>query len=127
MLYLAADGDDVGNHLEYYVLINDIQSLTRFSAIFQSAMSWLRTELTERLDATIIICDGDTLLATLPSDHSSIEAIERIRISFAGQTQGTCTLSMGLGRTPREAYFALKLAKVSGKNRIQCIEGFANE
>lgn len=128
MLYLAADGDDVGNRLEYYMLVNEIQPLNRFSAKFQSAMSWLEEELTTKLGATIILCGGDTLLATLPSNCCSMEALEAIRIDFEKQqtedtedAEDTCTLSVGLGKTPREAYLALKLAKASGKNCVQQI------
>jgi GTP cyclohydrolase III len=117
MLYLAVDGDDVGHRIEYFMLINEAESLASFSATFQSAMSWLKEELANELGATIIMCGGDNLLASVPPDSCLTEIIERIRTDFAERVQST--LSIGLAKTPREAYLALKLAKASGKDRIQ--------
>jgi GTP cyclohydrolase III len=119
MLYLAIDGDDIGNHLEYSMLTNEVQSLIEFSMLFQSAMTWLSKMLQDKLGAAIILCEGDTLLATLPSDNYSIEVLEQMRAEFRERTESSCTLSAGVGSTPREAYLALKLAKAGGKDRIQ--------
>ena len=114
-IYLAIDGDDVGNQLEYYILRNDEESIVKFSAKYTDALAWLKSEITQLLSAAIILAGGDTLLVSL-SSHMSQEHIEAIRQQF--EEKANSTLSMGLGSTIRDAHIALKYAKVSGKNRL---------
>jgi GTP cyclohydrolase III len=119
-IYLAVDGDDVGHHLEYLMLINDREAITRFSKTFQNAMISLESKLVNDFGATIIFNGGDNLLACISVDVLQVETIETLRIEFAEQAPNT--LSVGLGKNPRQAYFALKLAKTSGKNCIRQFE-----
>lgn len=123
-IYLAVDGDDIGHRLEYFMLVNERESLNQFSTTFQSSMDWLVEKLTHELEATIIFSGGDNLLAVMNIENLPIELIENIRTDFAIKSQ--CTLSVGLGYTIRQAYFALKLAKASGKNCIRNFKEFAD-
>jgi GTP cyclohydrolase III len=123
-LYLAVDGDDVGHRLEYLMLMNDRESIIEFSKTFQCAMDWLESKLVTDFDAEIIFNGGDNLLACLPLDYLSSKALEELRDSFA--EKATSTLSAGLGDSPRQAYFALKLAKTSGKNCVRRFQEFTN-
>ena len=116
-LYLAIDGDDVGNRIEYLILVNDRESLIDFSKKIQSGMNWLEIKLVEAFDAEIIFNGGDSLLACLPRENLSSELIEQLKFTFARETN--ITISVGLGHSPSQAYFALKLAKTSGKNCIR--------
>lgn len=122
-LYLAIDGDDVGHRLEYFMLVNDRESLADFSALFESAMNWLKDKLINDFGATIIFAGGDNLLASMQSGNQS-DALENLRTEFAKRAHST--LSIGLGESIREAYFALKLAKTSGKNCIRQSREFIN-
>lgn len=123
-IYLAIDGDDVGHRLEYLMLVNEREALTEFSRIFQAAMDWLENTLTTDYGATIIFSGGDNLLASLYANNLSPEILETLRADFANRARST--LSMGLGENLRQAYFALKLAKTSGKNCIRKFKEFAN-
>jgi GTP cyclohydrolase III len=123
--YLAIDGDDVGHQLEYFVMTNQTQQLADFFITFQSAMSWLEDKLTKELGGTIIFNGGDNLLACLPSVSCSPEMLEQLRDDFAKLARKT--LSVGVGRSSRQAYFALKLAKSSGKNRVERFEELAGD
>ncbi len=113
-IYLSIDGDDVGRKLEYFMLINDSSSLIEFSEKFQKGMFWLEEKLVKDFKGVIIFTGGDNLLVSLNSD--SIINIESLRSDFHQRTGST--LSVGFGNSPRQAYFALKLAKTSGKNRV---------
>jgi hypothetical protein len=124
-IYLAIDGDDVGHRLEYLMLTNNSRELSEFSSLFQSAMDWLKEELVHDLQATVIFSGGDNLLAILHSDDVPAEALRTLSVRFAEKAD--CTLSIGLGQNPREAYFALKLAKTSGKNCIRRFEELTDE
>lgn len=114
--YFAADGDDVGHRLEYFMLRNESAKIIDFSKIFHEAMFWLEHELVKSFNAEIIFTGGDNILALARSEEDFYSVIESIRSEF--QKRADSTLSIGLGKTPREAYFALKLAKTSGKNCV---------
>ena len=124
MLFIAIDGDDVGRRIEYLVLLNKTNALLQFSLQYQEGMTWLENILVEKLNAQIVFNGGDNLLATIPSNSNLLEEIEKIRTKFEEQTQ--TTLSIGIGNTPRESYFALKLAKNSGKDRVCEYKDFSN-
>lgn len=115
--YFAADGDDVGHYLEYLMLRNESAKIFEFSKLFHKAMLWLENELIESFEAEIIFTGGDNVLARIKKTEHIINLIEKVRIEF--QIKAGSTLSIGLGSTPREAYFALKLAKTSGKNCVR--------
>lgn len=121
-MYLAVDGDDVGHRLEYLMLINEREAITEFSKTFQGAMIWLENKLVDDFGATIVFSGGDNLLACL--NILPAEAIEALRIEFTERANST--LSVGLGENPRQAYFALKLAKTSGKNCVRQFKELAN-
>jgi GTP cyclohydrolase III len=119
-LYIAVDGDDVGHHLEYLMLTNDPDALARFAADYKQTMDWLVQAIAETFDASVVFGGGDSLLVSLDKGRFSSEELEKIRASFANRVGQT--LSIGIGHTSREAYFALKLAKTSGKNCIRLFE-----
>jgi GTP cyclohydrolase III len=123
-LYLAIDGDDVGHRLEYFMLTENRESLEEFSTMFESAMSWLKDTLIRDFGAVIVFSGGDNLLASIGSNTRTGDELEKLRTAFAERAR--TTLSMGLGESLHEAYFALKLAKTSGKNRIHRFREFSN-
>lgn len=123
-IYLALDGDDVGHRLEYFMLVNEREALVEFSNTFQAAMEWLESKLVKDIGATIIFNGGDNLLAVVHTNNSFKETIESLRTEFAHRSHST--LSIGLGDNLRQAYFALKLAKTSGKNCVRQFKEFAN-
>ncbi|MFN6481345.1 MULTISPECIES: mCpol domain-containing protein [unclassified Nostoc] len=123
-LYLAADGDDVGRKIELFIVTDQIELLSNFSHNFQSAMLWLAEALSDEFNAKIIFNGGDSLLARLQSDAISVSRLENLRIEFANLSKAT--LSFGIGDNSRQAYFALKLAKATGKNRIEIFQEYTS-
>lgn len=117
LCFIAVDGDNVGSHLEYFAITNNVDALRSFSTKFNTAMSWFEQELTTRFTATVVFYGGDNLLASVSSDKFTLESLERLRTEFA--TRAESTLSIGLGGNPQQAYLALKLAKTNGKNAIR--------
>jgi GTP cyclohydrolase III len=115
-IYIAVDGDNVGNRLEYLMLLNDLESLGKFSESLEASMQWLQEQLIKGFGAVVFFNGGDNLLARV-SERLSISKLDELRSEFASRTK--ITLSIGVGETPQEAYFALKLAKVGGKNVIR--------
>lgn len=124
-LYLAVDGDDVGRKIEFFIVTNKMELLSDFFKNFQSAMIWLEKKLAHEFNAQIIFNGGDSLLASLQVDGISVSKLESLRVDFASLAKAT--LSFGLGENPRQAFFALKLAKASGKDRIEIFREYAND
>jgi GTP cyclohydrolase III len=118
-IYIAIDGDDIGYRLEYYMLTDQPKHLQAFSESFEASFSWLRNVLVNDFGATIVFSGCDNLLAVVKSDNHLIEKLEGLRRDFFERAEQS--LSVGLGRSTREAYLALKLAKASGKDCIQQI------
>ena len=119
-VYIAADGDDVGRKIEFFIVMDQMTLLSDFFNSFQAAMSWFAEMLSKEFKAEIILNGGDSLLARLQTDEILIERIESLRHEFFNFSQ--TTISIGIGDNPRQAYFALKLAKAIGKNRIEVFE-----
>ena len=123
-LFLAADGDDVGRKIEFLIVTNQIDVLSEFFNNFQSAMFWLSERLKNDFGAKIIFNGGDNLLADLQIDEARIKELESLRVEFFSLSKAT--LSFGIGINPRQAYFALKLAKASGKDRTEIFQECVN-
>jgi GTP cyclohydrolase III len=114
--YIAIDGDDVGNKLEFFILMNQLGQLKSFSESFAESFCWLEDRLIENLNANLIFSGGDNLLADVEDNNELVNKLDLFKSDFLRQSG--CSLSIGLGASAREAYMALKLAKVSGKNRV---------
>lgn len=119
-IYLAADGDDVGRKIEFFIVMNQMDLLTDFFNNFQAAMAWFAEKLSKEFDAEIIFNGGDSLLARLQVNEVLIDELEDSRSEFSNLSH--TTISIGIGDNPRQAYFALKLAKASGKNRTEIFQ-----
>ncbi|MEH2181718.1 mCpol domain-containing protein [Nostoc sp.] len=119
-LYIAADGDDVGRKIEFFIVMEQMDPLSDFFNDFQAAMIWFTEKLLKEFNAKIIFSGGDSLLASLIVSELLIDELEKLRIEFSNLSH--TTISFGIGDSPRQAYFALKLAKASGKNRIEIFQ-----
>jgi hypothetical protein len=124
-LYLAADGDDVGRKIEFFIVMNQTRQLSDFSDDYQAAMVWFSEKLSNNFGAKIIFKAGDSLLACSLLEEFSLNSLEQLRIEFCKLSHAT--ISFGIGNSPRQAYFALKLAKASGKNRIEIFQEYGND
>jgi len=124
-IYIAADGDDVGRKIEFFIVMNQIHQLSDLPNNYQSAMVWFSENLFNDFGAKIIFKGGDSLLASLYSDKFSLGSLEQLRTEFCNLSHAT--ISLGIGSSPRQAYFALKLAKASGKNRIEIFQEYTND
>lgn len=122
--FLAADGDDVGRKIEFLIVSNQVESLTDFFNDFHDAMLWFSEVLTDNFGAKIIFNGGDSLLAELKSEYFQAEKLDNLRAEF--HCKSKATISFGIGFNPRQAYFALKLAKASGKDRIEIFQEYVN-
>lgn len=111
MIYIALDGDDIGDSIRRYFLENDEINIAKKSKEVVAVTKKIRNYL-EDLNFKIIFCAGDDIL----SKGESINIKEFS--NFLMQTQDTCTFSVGIGYTLEKTYIALRYAKSIGKNKI---------
>lgn len=76
--YLAIDGDDVGKKIEFYILSNKLDQLTRFSDRYKKAMNWLQNILTEQLKSQIIFSGGDSIFLKIPVKDYDIILLKQV-------------------------------------------------
>jgi hypothetical protein len=114
--FLALDGDDIGRQLELYMLTNDIGSLRAFAKAFNSTVDILVASISEICGAELILSGGDSILIKLTNEEALGTALKTINSLTSGSE---FTFSGGYADTMQGAYLALKLAKSSGKNRIE--------
>jgi minimal CRISPR polymerase-like protein len=119
--YFGLDGDDVGKVLEQ--MFSDDAKPSEFSA-FSRTVETALAEVSKAakkypLRGEILFCAGDDLLFRGHYDEAALRQLQALFF----KTSGGRTCSIGFGRTPRETYIALKIAKAQpGKNAIRGIE-----
>ena len=119
-MIIAIDGDNVGHILELYILDGQIEELEDFSDALKVRFQWLVEQLSDLLNAKIHLFGGDSILASCEQTKETVKIIENLRINF--HQNKLPTISIGVGNTFREAYLALKYAKLKGKNCLITFE-----
>jgi hypothetical protein len=107
-IFIAIDGDRVGDTLERLILSNDLEGVRRFSAMVATALGALEEYLISQ-GCDIVFAAGDGLLA---ASHTAIDA-DAIVLNH-----GELTFSVGIASDPSESLLALKMAKGLGRCRV---------
>lgn len=119
--YYGLDGDDTGAVLEKLFLSSDDEhEIRRQSKTIENAIVSIGKLIRKRSIAKneVIIEAGDDLLFKGSFDLNSLQSMQKMYNDTTG-----LTCSIGYGRSIREVYLALKLAKAEpGKNSIVGIE-----
>jgi hypothetical protein len=117
LYFFGLDGDDTGRELEQlFQQSKDETPFRTFSKAINKAVSEVTKSLKEApIKGNVIFSSGDDILFKGAYDAAAIDAL---RSTYA-RISGGHTCSIGFGRTPRETYVALKIAKATpGKNSI---------
>lgn len=121
LFYFGLDGDNTGSILEdLFLAASDEKSFRRMSeAVDKAVKEIVRMIRTEIPRSNVIFAAGDDVLFKGCFDQAIIQSIQQ---KYQEVTMGL-TCSIGYGRSFREVYLALKLAKTEpGKNSIVGIE-----
>ena len=111
MIYVALDGDDVGDSIRRYFLENDEENVARKSKEVVEITKKISNYL-EDSNFKIIFCAGDDILSK--GESIAIADFSKFRVQF----ENTCTFSVGISDTLERTYIALRYAKSIGKNKI---------
>jgi hypothetical protein len=108
-MYIAVDGDSIGNQIERCMIEQNEELLVSFSNAVVDGLEVIRDYLAGN-NYRIILFAGDSLLAEGP--ECDYEQLHTLCI------MNSISFSVGIGQTMFDAYMALKYAKVSGKSKI---------
>lgn len=111
MIYVALDGDDVGEKIERSFIENDERNIANISKEVTNAIQKIADYL-QHIGFEIIFYAGDSILCK----GKEIDAQELS--DYLSQTDGICTFSIGIGNTLEKTYIALRYAKSNGKNKL---------
>ncbi len=120
LVFLAFDGDNIGNEIERLILINDITSLEKFSINYERILGKFIKKVLVLPNSSLIFQGGDNFMVCLPIFDTLRNMLDSYTREFCFES-GT-TISVGVGTSPREAFYALKFAKACGKNSIKYFE-----
>jgi hypothetical protein len=110
--FYGLDGDHIEKTIDAYLIKNEIDALSNFSAQITSTLEEIRQKVVSE-GGRVLYCAGDNIaFCGQFSDHWCKEVIELFRV-WTG-----CTASIGIGNTALEFYLALKLAKYMGGGRV---------
>ncbi len=115
--YIGIDGDNTGAFLENLFLSSAKDSeFSKLSGSVENALIEIKKKVKAQYGKqAVIFAAGDDILYKAPYHHKFIEELQQ---SYEKETSGL-TCSVGAGKTLKEVYVALKIAKTTpGKNRI---------
>jgi hypothetical protein len=119
--FFGLDGDDTGRELERLFQGNfEEEHISKFSTAIDLAMRAVseRVKLPP-INGSILFSSGDDIL--FKGTYSS-DALDELRALYA-HVSGGHTCSIGFGRTPKDTYVAMKMAKaMPGKDSVVGIE-----
>lgn len=115
ILFLAADGDDVGRRFEEHLAVcveeNQVEELLAWSQSIQRGLSERLVELMDEWEGRFIARTGDGFLASFPAKY-----LNQLSHTFQPKLPATnVTMTIGIGRSVKDAYLALKLGKARNR------------
>ena len=121
LYFFGLDGDDTGRELERLFQGNfEEATFSKFSKDIDSAIAEVSRKVkVPPINGTVLFSSGDDVFFKGRYDTAGIEYLRSIYV----QRTGGRTCSVGFGKTPREAYIALKMAKGNpGKDCVMGVE-----
>lgn len=112
-VYCGIDGDKVGEKIEALIITGQLIEASELSRKVKSAVREIE-RMVQESGGEVIFAGGDSIFAKIEFDEALCKNLIRIFEEITG-----CFASAGIGKTPTDAYLALKLAKSSGQGMIK--------
>ena len=112
MIYLGLDGDDMGHLVEDSLLTDDPEIAANISNSIHDAHRAIR-KLVSGIGGRLIFDGGDNMLFYMPNVPEVFDAIEAAHKRYTKHS-----VTIGVGRRPIEAHYALVVGKNTGKDKI---------
>jgi hypothetical protein len=116
-VYIRLDCDNVGDKIECALYNEKPEIAQNISNKIKKNIKLVVKKFKSEFNSELLLVGSDDLLLKIELKYFDIEKIEKIKFEF--QKNSGITLSIGIGKTILDSLVNLKIAKVSGKNRIE--------
>lgn len=114
--FIRLDVDNIGDSIELSLLKGDYINAQLIHNQIQENIEKILTKI-ETLNSVIVLMRGcDDILFSINKINYDISLLENFKNEF--KINSNFSLSIGVGNSINEAMFNLKIAKLSGKNKI---------
>ncbi len=114
--YIRLDADNVGDSIELSLLNENLNDSQEIHNKVQEGIKLILEMLNEKKGVSVLMVGCDDVLFSINEEQFDINFLENIRKTF--ENKSGFTLSMGVGNTVQKALQNLRIAKISGKNKI---------
>ncbi len=112
--YVTMDGDDVGGEVEESLMQDTTEVAEELSAAIRRSHDQIHRVVTE-LEGRVVFDGGDNLMAIVPASKVN-ELATKAKEIYKKETDHSITI--GIGKSPMQAHYALVYGKNTGKNKI---------
>lgn len=114
--YIRLDADNIGDSIELYLLKEDVKNSQEIHFKVQNSIALILDKIKESKNTLILMRGCDDILFSVNEDEFDLNFLEKIRKEF--KANSGFTLSIGIGDSILQAMQNLRVAKISGKNKI---------
>lgn len=115
-IYIRFDVDNVGESIELNLLNNEYKKAQDIHDRIQINLNNILEQIRKFPSLALIMKGCDDILFSINKVEFDLEYFETLRKHFYDETG--FTISIGIGPSVSEALFNLRIAKLSGKNKI---------
>lgn len=116
-IYIRLDCDNVGDKIEYELFNEKPELAQNISNQIKKNIKITIKNFKREFKSELLLEGSDDLLLKIEHKYFDLKKIEKIKSEFYENTG--VSLSIGIGKTIIDSLVYLKIAKVSGKNRVE--------
>lgn len=114
--YIRLDADNVGDSIELSLMNEDIKKSQETHFKIQESINSILEKLKTHSGTSILMRGCDDILLSINEKDFDVDFIEKIKREF--KIESGFSLSIGIGNSIPIALQNLRIAKLSGKNKI---------
>jgi len=115
-IYIRLDVDNAGDSIELALLESDTEKAQNTHNKIQENISLIITTIQGKDSITVLMKGCDDILFTINKNDYDIKFLEKIKYEF--KLKSGFSMSIGVGSSVAECMLNLRIAKVSGKDKI---------
>ncbi len=117
-MYISVDGDNIGQMLTKKIYSNSLEETSRFSIEVSCFFETIK-EKVNSMHGEVVFCAGDSIAFKI-NDELVSNILSNINTE-------SFNVTIGLGKTIKQAHWALNVAKSLGKNRVLLFDEIKSE
>jgi len=115
-VYIRLDVDNIGDSIELALLKSDYIKAQELHDIIQENINSILENIQSKNSVTVLMKGCDDILFSIEKNHYDLNFLEKLRSEF--KSKSGFSISIGVGCSLVKCMANLKIAKLSGKDRI---------